>query len=519
MTQRRLLRTDAGHVTAFLWVRGSLREEGRFAADEAGMAAFSGYLRRHSGSLYYMLADVAEEGFQFEPIPYVRGADRAALIQRKLNQFFYGSPLTVALSLGRDKTGRRDEQMLFAALTRPQAFDLWLAALRGAQAQLAGIFSVPLLAETLAQKLKLRLERCLLLSVGSGGIRQSFLENGRLRFSRLSSLVAGGADETARVCAGESARIYQYLAGQRALGRGAPLPVLILTPPGQQESFAKACGNTEEIQFQLVDLAATARVCGLRQAPEPLSGDALFLHLLAQQPPRQQFAALAERRFYRLWQTRFLLKSSGALAMLGCLLFAAHGFYQARAMNEQTEQTLAQAQSDAQRYAGILKGLPPMPTSLDNLRAVTARFDAVEARSAEPETMYARISRALEEAPEVEVERIEWLTGTNPEEAGPSPEQRRTPAKESAGGMYAVALISGTLPAARAADQRSLIEEVNDFAAALRRNSELQVTVLRMPFEVESGKTLRSGGETAAAVAEAPRFSVRVSYKLPLASQ
>jgi hypothetical protein len=39
-----------------------------------------------------------------------------------------------------------------------------------------------------------------------------------------------------------------------------------------------------------------------------------------------------------------------------------------------------------------------------------------------------------------------------------------------------------------------------------------------MPVDVESGKTLRSGGEAAAAT-EAPRFALRVSYPLAVATK
>ncbi len=84
--------------------------------------------------------------------------------------------------------------------------------------------------------------------------------------------------------------------------------------------------------------------------------------------------------------------------------------------------------------------------------------------------------------------------------------------------MHAVALISGTLPLNQAGDQRALLETVNDFVAALRRDAALSVSVLRMPVDVESGKTLRSGGEAAAA-AEAPRFALRVSYPLAVATK
>jgi hypothetical protein len=43
-----------------------------------------------------MLANVGEEGHELETIPFLQGADRKALITRKLGQHFLGSPLASA---------------------------------------------------------------------------------------------------------------------------------------------------------------------------------------------------------------------------------------------------------------------------------------------------------------------------------------------------------------------------------------------------------------------------------------
>lgn len=513
--RRRLLLADSSRLAAYRWQGGTLTAEGRFGMEEEGIAAFGAYLEAQRGSIFYLLADVPEEGFQLELIPYVQGADRAILIQRKLTQYFYGSALATGISLGREKSGRRDERMLLTALTRSQTFEPWLGALRTAEAQLAGIYSVPLLVPDLARRLRFRPDRCLVLSIGSGGIRQTFLEGGKLRFSRLTPLTATAVEEVARACASESARIYQYLS-QRLIARATLLPVAVLVHPAARQAFAAACVDSDELHFEFVDLVAAAKACGLNTAPRDSSADPLFVHLLARQPPREQFAPPAERRMYRLWQTRFALKASGAVAMFACLLFAANELVEIAGLRQQTDTLLAQARADEQRYAEVMKSLPPMPTSLENLRAVMSRYDALEHRSAAPRAMLARISEALEESPRVEVERIEWSLTTRPEDSGAAVDLRRSAALPSADGgqaMYAVAIIGGILPRAEAGDQRALLETVNDFVAALRRDPAMRVAVLRMPVDIESAKTLRSGSEDPAA-AEVSRFSVRVSYPL-----
>ena len=523
MPQQRLLYLDSDRLSATLWHGGTLREEGDFPHDEAGVAAFSEYLAHHRGSNFYMLADIPDEGFQIEALPYSQGADRGALLARKLGQYFYGSPLAAAFSYGSEKTGRKDEKFLFAAMTRPQLFEPWLAALRAAEAQLAGIYSLPLLGADVLAKLAPGRERCLLISVTRGGIRQSFFENGQLKFSRLTPMASTDAAEIAAGCAAEAAKIHQYLLGQRLLARGIPLPVIALVHPAQTGVFQEHCKSLEELQVSLHDLHAACKTFGLKTPPRDSRSESLFLHLLARNAPRVQFAQPQERRFFRLWQTRAWLLKGGALALLGCLLFAGREMVNIMESRAATENLLQQAESDTQKYHAIEKTFPPMPTSTDNLRAVINRFEDLEKRSVAIEPMYILISRALGETPQVDVERIQWQLSGNPDAglkpqadaraAATSPTSSPAQAAGQVMAMHETAVIHGLLPASMAADQRGQLETVNAFADALRKNASLRVTVERMPFDIESGKSLKSTKETELSAVQL-KFVIHLSRKL-----
>lgn len=516
MPQRRLLYLDTNHLSAFLWQGGSLREEGNFSAGDEGIATFSEYLHKHHRSNFYLLADIAEEGFQIEALPYTQGADRRALLTRKLGQYFYGSPLAAAISFGREKSGRRDEKFLFTALTRPQLFEPWLAAMRTTQVQFAGVYSLPLLGTQLLDKIQPPRTQCLLITLTRGGVRQSYFENGQIRFSRLTPLSASGAVEAAAACAAEAAKIHQYLLGQRLVSRGTPLPVITLAHPAHTGAFLDLCRNTEDLQFQIVDLHALGHTCGLKSLPLDSRSEALFLHLLAQRPPRDQFAPAADRRFFRLWQARSVLTSTGAIALLGCLLFAGKQFYEVIDLRSRTEETRAQATSEGEKYAAIQKTYPPMPTSTDTLRTVINRYDDIEKRSAPLEPLYLSISGGLQDAPRVEVERIDWLLSANPDDGAQAQDTRRpaaAPSDKSGASMHAIAVVHGTLPAAMASDQRGQLDAINGLAAALRKDAALKVTILRLPFDIESGKSLKSGGDSALGAAQ-PKFAVHISRKL-----
>ena len=125
MTNRRLLYLSAHQMTSFLWKAGTLTEEGRFAGTDSGFQEFSAYLEKNSGSVFSILANVAEEGFQIETIPFLQGGDRKAIIQRKLGQLFFNAGLTASQSLGYLKTKRKNERIMLAALTNSDFFAPW----------------------------------------------------------------------------------------------------------------------------------------------------------------------------------------------------------------------------------------------------------------------------------------------------------------------------------------------------------------------------------------------------------
>ena len=84
MPSKCLVYFTSHRVTAYRWSRGELHKDAAFGMDKDGVAGFSKYVGGASGSLFYVLADVVEEDFFQENIPYVRGADRRALLARKL---------------------------------------------------------------------------------------------------------------------------------------------------------------------------------------------------------------------------------------------------------------------------------------------------------------------------------------------------------------------------------------------------------------------------------------------------
>jgi hypothetical protein len=506
MPARRVLFLDATHLTAYLVGGGTVHAEGEFSADPPGLEAFGEYLARWRGSVFMLLANVAEEGFQLEDIPHAAGKDRAALVARKLTQYFYGTPLTLAASQGRLKEGRRDERLLLMGLTRPQHFEPWLAVLRETESVLAGIYT---LAQTFPALLaKDSPARLLLITLTHGGLRQTFFADGQLRFSRLTALATGSQEESAIATTIEATKMHQYLVGQRLIERGKPLTTRVLVHPINISAMRARCHDSAELRFEFLDLIQEAGRLGLRTPLADSRAEMLFCHLLAKRPPAVQFAPAAERQFHRLWQTRFVLKSLSGLILVGGLLFAAKlgvGMLQLQGEIDSIEQ---QTQRDQQRYDSVLQALPQIPLSTDSLRALVGRYESVQTRAQGPEPLLAQLSQSLDAYPNIALERIEWSIV---EQLAPAAPGEVLP-PHMAGGPYAQARIDARLPIAMVGDQRGQLALVADFAKHLGTPPATLVTVIQQPVDTQSGQTLKSSDEHH--TPEAPRFSLRLTRKL-----
>src|SRR5687767_6933236 len=190
MAAKHILYFTADEHYLYRDARGALELEATFSGDDGGVAAFRESLRGRKGGLFSILADVAGEDFHEEQIPLLRGGDRESVIQRRIAQRYRDTRLAAALSLGIVQAGeRRNERLLLASFTNTQGLAPWLDALEESGARLAGVYSVPLLAPALAARLGARSARALVVSANRAGLRQCFIEDGRLRFARLERTV------------------------------------------------------------------------------------------------------------------------------------------------------------------------------------------------------------------------------------------------------------------------------------------------------------------------------------------
>jgi hypothetical protein len=519
MSERHLLYFTSARAVLYRWVGARLSEESSFPGSDEGAAAFAQYIANRKLGLFYLLVDVVEEDFHQDTIPFVRGADRRALLDRKLAQRYRDTSLSLVLSAGSEKTQRRDERIVFSSFTNTQQFQPWIGALREREIAVAGVYSVALLAGPLAVALGHKKVPCLIVTLEEAGLRQSYVEGGRLRFSRLGPLDASTATHPDRVAEAfdrETSRVHQYLAAMRLLPKDSgPLETVLIAPRNQHERIMAAAPRVPQLKVSVVEFESAARAIGLRGMPDGIGAEALFLHLLAKNAPREQYARENLRGSYRMWQWRNALLAGGATVMAGCLVFAGLNIARLYSVQEDIRADRQQAQVAASQYAGMTAKFPPMPTTTDNLRMAMQQFGTVVKQTRTPSRLLADLSRAIGASPRVEIEQIQWeVAGASKRgKSAATPPPAVPGLAANADARYEIVELSAKVLGTRANDYRATMQIVNEFLDELRKQPGVEVVSTELPFDIGSQKTL-SGDVGVEQRTEESRFKVVVSRRV-----
>ena len=185
-----------------------------------------------------------------------------------------------------------------------------------------------------------------------------------------------------------------------------------------------------------------ARAAGLKGAV-PGGAEALYLHLAANKPPREQFASREDRRRYVVWQLQRGIVAAGAVGFAGAArLSRARKWLDALQARERRPTMQAQRGAPRRRASTerITAAFPVTQTTTDNLRATVVEFRRIAAHIASPGAAFAHVSRVLEQFPQIEIDSLEFSVGqldarerrdVAPEPAAPG--QSRTAARRACG--------------------------------------------------------------------------------------
>lgn len=497
-------------LIAVHWRAGGVTAERAFAIDERGVEEFAHYAAHSRAYPTYLLTDLIEEDFRLDSVPHVSWRDRAAMLERRLQQMFRSTPYRMASLLGRAAEGRRDDRVLFSALTNVELLRPWLDALHSARLPLAGIYSASLLTEQLLKPLRIRAEHALIVTLqGSAGWRQTYCHEGRVRFSRLTPISALKSTDLGASVADEVRKTAQYLESISALSAEDALDVHVICHPNNTARLKADLLDTAQLRYTFHDLRALAKNLGARYEPADSDAAGIFLHLLADRPPRNQFAPREQQRSMQLWRARNALLAASALALLGGFSWVYKNLLDGATLRAQAAQIQRDIELVRARQRAVVAKLPPTPVSTRTMSEVVTFHERVLRDAPSFNAFAQRVGTILMEFPQIHVEQIIWATDTQPAiQLGYTP--RASVSAESGAAVVAenppTSPGAAPVPGASGYYQRAVLEaavvpfdddyrkalsEIDRLTLTLSERTGAEVTQLVLPLDTRSQARLR----------------------------
>lgn len=493
-------------LTAYSCHGANVALENIFENDENGWQRFADYLSDMRSMPAYFLVDLIEEDFQRDSVPHAVGKARQALLERKLTQLYRDTPFRHAVPQGREKEGRKDDRILFNALTNAELPKPWLSAVLKHAVPIVGIYSLPLLSQILFDKLHVDDGPLLLVTHQSSGLRQSYFHEGYLRFSRLTPLFGHAEAHLAESFASETAKTRQFLASTRLLGRGEKIQIV---------AFANA-QNLVAMQDGLEDTSATYRFIEIEEGRKllKLGGfdqtadcDLLFLSLLTGGRIASHYPLRDQRHFYQLWQIRIALYAFSGVIAIAALIWAGIDVVNIFEQRRETDRLEMEAVAAEYKYQAVVKNMPTTLVNPHNMKSVVDIERMIAQNAPSPEVLMAGISKALDALPQIIITRLQWqvvdtstLAVAADANAPPPPPQPVDAAPQAAllglpDKPSQVVILEGEIQPFNG-DYRAALESVRMFAAELQKDKQLRAEITLQPLDTRpTVKLENSAGE------------------------
>ncbi len=484
---------------------------GRFTLNPAGLDEFKQQLARLSPGPVAILADLIEEEFRKETLPHARGNWRASLHARHVGKLYRSTPFRRSTVVGRNADGRRDDQVVFSALTNPDNLEPGLAIIREQGLSVSGIHSLPVCAERLLKPLGANAANVLVVSVQpGGGLRQTLIHEGKVHFSRLAPVTENTPAEYCEVLKVEIDKTQRYLLTLRLFPRDEPVEVYALTDAERAEAMNTLCVNHGTIQYHPVVLSQIAGRIGYRNFPDTRFGDSLFVYLLRRKRCSNHYAQAPHLRGLRTWQLQHATRAASWLVIIGGLVASGMNMVDTRLIQQDLGVIQEATSRVNERYQAVTRQLPDEFQNARSMREAVQIADRIESGQIDLGALLSMLGSGFSTHSNLVMEDLKWFSSDDPE-ATPKTVQLETGERAGAlkEGLYVISNIKGHL---RAFDgiYSNAHQQIEKLAAWFRRQPGIhKAQVINKPLNTRTDSELH-GALNEQGRRETARFELRL---------
>jgi len=520
-------------LVSILLARGQVRDARVFEASEDGAAAFEERLASVARVPVHLITDLAEEDLRPDTLPHVGAGDREAILGRKLGQIFRNTPYRHALLQGREAEGRRDDRVVYAAITNPDVLKPWIERLERREVPLAGIHSAAVLGTPLLEVLGIAQPHVLLVHFSPGGaLRQTYFRDGEIRFTRLTPADHEDERPVGAMIADETTRTWQHLDNLRSFANTDRLEIFLLAHPGERAAIEPALTGFEQIAYHLLDTDEVAAKIGLKPPPPTSSAERILAFLQEKRGVENHFATPEMRRYWTFGRARNVINAT-SIAVLGVGIVVSilnlHGIFNAANEDQRTAREILSLNSE---YDRITRALPAAGVGGAAMRDAASFYTRYIQGFPSLGGFLGPLSGVLEAHPRVRLSQLSWQATddqrTTPRLAvapsslpppvkstGKAADVAARPASEDApsgtfgGSRYEVALVEATV-IVPSHDFRAALAEVDRVAEEIGRIRGFQAQVLESPLDLRPSLSLQGRHSERETQAMQARFILRI---------
>ena len=505
-----------------------------FAVSGAGVSEFENHAHRMAAHPTHFFVDLADEDFRLDTIPHVGAGDRGAILARKLTQIFRNTPFRHAQMQGREAEGRRDDRVLYTAITNPEVLKPWLEVLERFEVPLEGVYSAAVFSSVLLEELDLEFPHTLLVTFTPGeAMRQTYFKGGEIKFSRLTPLDLSEGQGLGAFVAEETMRTWQYLDSLRHFGPEDRLEACVLIHANDRAAVQPELRDFAQLQYRVLDIEQASMKLALKPPPLDSTAEEVLVHLYLIHPSPNHFALPEARRHGLFRRARLgLQQASAAILAAGLIWGGWHVFGAMKGADAEArvEQQLAAVQRE---HDEIVRSTPSLGVGGSTMRDTVAFYNAwIKSFPALPDFL-APLSGVLAKHPGVRITQLAWIATDDakatPALSSPTASRQAPPVKTLAktsdappptpntdpaasafaAGRYEVALLEATM-SVPADGFRTAIGQAQGLAEELGRLPRTTADVVESPLDLRSSLQMQGKLEGSQPATMETRFVLRV---------